>query len=176
VVPALAFPRSLIMTTVANLVDRISAEFAAVEEKKRKQQADFQQEYEARQKRLEAFAKALDEMRDIWRPRLEALARQFGERVKVTPKIEPSRREATFAFESPVAKIELRFSATTDRDVTKLILGYDLEILPVLLRFEGHAHKEFPLEAIDREAAAGWIDDRIVDFVKTYLRLHEGDY
>ena len=163
------------MTDVSTLIQRIGAEFSAVEEKRKKFQADSQQEYQERQKRLEGFGKALDELREVWRPRLEALAHSFGDRVQVTPKVEPSRREASFEFQSKLARIRLRFSATTDRDVTKVILAYDLSIIPVLTRFEPHAELEFPLGAVDREAAAQWIDDRIVDFVRTYLSLHENE-
>jgi hypothetical protein len=50
------------------------------------------------------------------------------------------------------------------------ILGYDQEIMPIFMRYEPHAELEFPLEAVD-QAAAQWIDDRIVDFVRTYLSL-----
>ncbi len=164
------------MATVDTLIERITAEFAAVEEKKRKRRVEHQQQQEARQKRLETFGKVLDDLRDVWRPRLEALAQQFGPRVKVSPHIEPSLRETTFAFESTVARIDLCFSATTDPDITKVVLGYDLHIIPVLMRFEGHSEIAFPLDGVDREAAARWIDDRIVEFVRTYLRLHEGDH
>ncbi len=31
-------------------------------------------------------------------------------------------------------------------------------------------------DAIDREAIANWVDDRLVDFVKTYLSLHENEW
>jgi YHS domain-containing protein len=77
--------------------------------------------------------------------------------------------------QSELARVRLKFSASTDRDVRKVVLGYDLEIIPVLLRFQPHAELEFPLEAADREAAGRWIDDRVVDFVRTYLSLGEND-
>jgi hypothetical protein len=32
------------------------------------------------------------------------------------------------------------------------------------------------LDAIDKVALGKWFDDRIVDFVKTYLSLHENQY
>jgi len=49
---------------------------------------------------------ALDDLREVWRHRLEALARQFGERVKLTPPIEPARRDATFGFNFPLARAQ----------------------------------------------------------------------
>jgi YHS domain-containing protein len=124
---------------------------------------------------LETFVSVLDQLRDVWRPRLEALSKQFGERVKVTPYLEPSRREATFEFQSTLACIRLRFTAKTERNVTRVILGSDLEIVPVLTRFEPHAELEIPLDKVDGQTVGNWIDDRIVAFVRTYLSLHEND-
>jgi YHS domain-containing protein len=66
-------------------------------------------------------------------------------------------------------------AACTDRDVQKLILTYDLEIIPVLMQFKSHDEVEFPLDAVDPEAVAKWIDDRIVDFVQTYFSLGENE-
>ena len=55
----------------------------------------------------------------------------------------------------------------------KLILNYDLEIIPVLMKFNPHSEVEFPLDAVDREAATKWLDDRIVEFVRTYFSISE---
>ena len=41
------------------------------------------EEFQGRQQRLEKFEQTLDQLREVWRPRLEALAKKFGERVKV---------------------------------------------------------------------------------------------
>jgi YHS domain-containing protein len=79
-------------------------------------------------------------------------------------------------FESELARIRLRLSATTDQDIRNLVLNYDLEILPTLMQFDGHAQGQWPIDAIDREAVGDWIDDRLVSFVKTYLSLHENEY
>jgi YHS domain-containing protein len=75
-----------------------------------------------------------------------------------------------------VARVVLRFRATTDQEITKLILVYDLEIVPVLMQFDSHAEFEQPLEKIDRDAMGRWIDERILSFVKTYVSLHEDQY
>jgi YHS domain-containing protein len=85
-------------------------------------------------------------------------------------------REATFEFDSSLAQILLRFTASTDEEVRKLVLDYRLEILPILMKFEPHQQFEQPLEAVDVEAVGRWIDDRIVDFVRTYLSLHQNEY
>jgi YHS domain-containing protein len=159
----------------SSLAGRIDAEFSAVEGKQKSFQTEQVQEYQERQKRLRKLAEVFEQLSGVWKPRLEVLVKKFGERVQVSPRLMPSTREATFEFRSKLARVTLKLSASTDRDVRKVVLGYDLDIIPVLLRFESHAETEFPLEAVDREAAARWIDDRIVDFVRTYLSLGEND-
>ena len=163
------------MPDINSLASRIDAEFSAVEQKVKKFQTEQAEQHKERQNRLDQLSKVFDQMRDIWRPRLELLVKKFGDRVKATPRIVPSTREAVFDFQSHSAKVRLKFSASTDRDIRKVILGYDLEIVPILIRYKPHDEVEFPLNAIDKEAAAKWIDDRIVDFVQTYFSMGENE-
>lgn len=164
------------MADLNALLNRIDAEFSAAEKQIKEFQTQQVKEYHGRQERLELFAKACDQLRETWRPRLEALAKKFGDKVDVKPSVTPTGREATFQFRSPLADISLRFSASTDYEVRKLVLDYNLHILPILMKFEPHVRAEFPLETPDANAVANWIDDRIVDFVKTYLSLHQNQY
>jgi YHS domain-containing protein len=163
------------MPDIHSLAGRIDAEFAAVEEKAKKFQAEQMEEHKQRGKRLQQLGKVFEELREGLRPRLELLVKKFGDRVETTPRIVPSTREVTFAFQSRLARVELKFSAFTDRDVKKVILSYDLQIIPVLMRFKSHDEIEFPLDAVDKEAAAKWMDDRIVDFVRTYFAMGENE-
>ncbi len=164
------------MADISKLLARIDGEFAVGEQKIKAFQAEQTQAYEDRQRRLKMFEQVCEQLRDIWRPRLEALAQRFGERVKVTPEICGEVRQATFKFDSNLAHIDLRFRASTDQDVRKLVLDYELQILPILMKFEPHKQAEFPLEAVDTAAVAQWLDDRIVDFVRTYLSLHQNEF
>ena len=164
------------MAEVDNLVKRIDAEFAALDQRIKQAQTEKVEEHQQRQNRLTAFEKLLAELPAIWQPRLEALTKKFGDKVKVSPTITSSGRAATFDFQSQLARIQLRLSAATDRDVRKLVLDYNLDILPILMQFDSHKQAEWPLEAIDRQAIGNWIDDRLVDFVRTYLALHQNDY
>lgn len=164
------------MSEVNQLLDRIEAEFAASEKKLSEFRSHELHDFQNRQSRLELFTKACELLRETWRPRLEALAAKFGDKVKVTPTVTPTSREATLKFESPLAAIVLRFTAATDFDVKNLVLDYDLHILPILMKFESHARTELPLDKVDANAVAKWIDDRIVDFVKTYLSLSQNEY
>lgn len=163
------------MTDISTLAGRIDAEFSAVEEKIKQRQAYQVEEHKGRQERLDQLGQVFDEMRAIWQPRLELLAKKFGDRVEVKPTVTPSKREADFEFQSKRGRVRLKFSASTDRDVRKVVLGYDLEIIPIFMKYEPHAELELPLEAVDQAAAAKWIDDRIVDFVRTYLSMGENE-
>jgi YHS domain-containing protein len=158
-----------------SLASRIDAEFSVVEEKIKKSQTQYLEEYKDREKRLGQLNNVFDQLRAVWKPPLELLVKKFGDRVQVTPKVTPSTREAAFEFQSKRGRVRLKFSASTDRDVRKAILGYDLEIIPVFMQYDRHAELEFPLEAVDQAAAAQWIDDRIVDFVRTYLSMGENE-
>jgi YHS domain-containing protein len=163
------------MTATSSLADRIDAEFTASAEKIKQFQDEQLHEHHERQHRLERFDQLLDELREPWQARLETLAQRFRDRVQVTPDMAPGRRHATFQFQSELARIRLRFSATTDLEVTRVVFSYDLEILPMLMQFNSHAELEFPLEAVDRGALIQWVDDRIVSFVHTYLSLNENE-
>lgn len=164
------------MGDVSKLKTRIDAEFSELDGKIKRAQSEAQQQHHERQDRLQAFEQRLDTLSDVWKPRLEALVERFGDRAKVTPHVMSSGREASFEFQSDLARIRLRFSATTDHDVRTLILNYDLEIVPVLMQFNAHQQAEWPLDAVDERAIGDWLDDRIIEFVQTYLSLHENEY
>jgi YHS domain-containing protein len=163
------------MSDIESLNQRIDAEFASHESRLESFREEQLREYEGRHERLERLEAIFRELRGVWAPRLEALAAKFGDKVKVTPRVTPSSRQGIFEFQSQLAKIELRFGATTDADVRHVILTYDLDILPILMRFESHSEIEFAIDSIDLAAAGKWMDDRILGFVKTYLSLHENE-
>jgi YHS domain-containing protein len=164
------------MSDVSALLGRIDAEFATVD----KNIKNFQQEqvaaHEAREKRSERFQQVCEQLKAVWKPRLEALAAKFGEKVQVKPTLSPALKSARFAFQSPLADIVLTLSVSADFDVRNVYFDYDLHLLPILMKYEPHQRLEFPLEEVDEQAVGRWLDDRIVDFVKTYLALHQNQY
>jgi len=164
------------MPSTGSLIDRIDAEFAALDERLKRNREERIREYRERQERFAALEPRIEQLREIWKPRLDALAERFGDRMRVTPKVEGSRREAAMSVKSDLAVIQLRFAVAPDSEARKLIFTYDLHIIPVFARFENHAAIEFPIDAVDEEALARWIDDRILSFVRIYLSLQENEY
>jgi hypothetical protein len=164
------------MGDLQSLMNRVDKEFTSSQEKLKKNQQEQVQAYQERQKRLEKLGKIFEQLREVWRPRLAVLSEKFGDKVQVKPNLVPTLREAKFEFQSELAKISLTFSASTDFNVTKIILSYDLRIVPTLMDFDSHSVLELPLEQVDLERAAQWVEDRIVSFVKTYQSLHENEF
>jgi len=164
------------MPVAEGLQARIEAEFSENERKVKQTQDSAVEDYEERQRRLKQFDQVCDQLRDVWRPRLELLADKFGEHVQVVPKISRESRKVLFSFDSKLARVELRFGVSTDGDVRNLVLDYNLDVLPILMDFERHAQQVYPLDAVDAEQVAQWIDDRIIDFVRTYLSISHNKY
>ncbi len=164
------------MPNVNELLKRIDAEFAGSQQKMKDFQTQQVEQHEQREQRLASFGALLDELSDVWRPRLEALRERFGDQVKTAPTITPTQRSVTFSFATELARVNMRLSASPDADARHAIFSYDLDIMPILMKFDSHSEIEFPLEAVDRNALAAWFDDQIVGFVRTYLSLHENQY
>lgn len=164
------------MSDVNNLLARIDTAFAQNEARIKSFQTEQVEAYHARQKRLEQFGQVCQRLQGVWGPKLQALVDRFRDKVQVTPNVSPTQREATLEFQSSLARIKLKFSASTDREARRLVLDYQLDLIPVLMQYKQHDHAEFPLEGIDDSAVGSWIDDRIVDFVETYLALNENEY
>ncbi|MBL9161652.1 MAG: hypothetical protein JNL18_02800 [Planctomycetaceae bacterium] len=164
------------MATVEELAVRIRGKLAEGEQQIKQFQSQKVEEHHARREREQQLEQWLDSLREVWRPRLEALSREFGDRLKVTPNVTPGRREALFEATSPLASIKLKFTASANADVTELVLTYDLDILPILMKFERHAEIAFPLDKVNESQLTEWIDDRIITFVQTYLEMHSNQY
>lgn len=163
------------METANSLIERIDAEFSAAEQRWDQLRVKQLEVYQVRQQRLECFERTVETLRELWEPRLEALAKRFGKNMDVLPIQERGRRAVSLEFGSNLARILLRFAVSPDADARKLVVTYDVEILPVLMKFESHRELELPLDAVDKAQLAQWLDDRVVDFVY-YLAMHENEY
>jgi hypothetical protein len=164
------------MSVCDTLKDRIDAEFSAADERIKQFKGAQVQAFQERVERRNQLGTLYEELREIWRPRLEALQQKFGERVNVKPNIEPGQRSATFDVQSELARIKLRFGVAPDADVRTVTFTYDLEVIPILMKFDSHDEIEFPLDRVDKAALGKWFEDRIVSFVKTYVAIHENQY
>lgn len=165
------------MADVSQLTSRIDAEFADVQTKIATFQKQAQEEYAAREKRYqEQFLPAVQRMPELLKPRLQVLVDRFQDKVQVQPVVTEQVRQATFKFNSPMARIELTFRVSHDAPVKNLVFDQTLEVLPILMQFDKHASLTVPLDNIDEAKITQWFDDRIVAFIKTFLAIHQNQY
>jgi YHS domain-containing protein len=163
------------MSSVSELEQRIDKAFSAVKDKAQQQMQERLQEFQSRQALLKDYEKAQAKIVEIAKPRLEALAKRAGERVKVTPSVSQTRRAATFEFKTNKALIVLTFSVAPDQQVKHAIVEYELKVVPVLWKFDKHGEFSTPIANVDTIGLTKWLDDRILAFVELFIQIHEGE-
>ena len=153
------------------LAERISSRL----ERHERELADKQEQLDSRMKELleqrERFAAAASQqIEKVILPRMEELNRRF-----TNGKIELLQNDAFFIAcefaHTPQFPATVRLSISLSPvNYAQFVARYNLSILPVLMEYEPHAEEAFPIEGSE-DALAGWVEDRILDFVDTYLRL-----
>lgn len=161
------------MSDATPLAQRIQAEFQARAERQKTVEQQRTQEAQDREKGLAAFGKICDDLKSVWGPRLEEFAKQFGDKIKMTPSVSPSQREAKVAFLTSMASMDLTFRVAPSSDWAKIVLDYDLLIVPIFFEYERNARLEMPFDKVDKDAVAKWLDDRLVSCVKAYLSMQD---
>lgn len=164
------------MADAASLSQRIKAEFDARAQRAKSAEQERARQSQSREARLATFTRVCDDLRAVWGPRLEEFAKQFGDAIKMTPTVQPSLRAAKVAFLSGPANMTLTLSASADPDDDKLVLNYDLLIIPMLFDYQRSARLEIPLSKVDRNAVGKWIDDQLVSCVKAYLSTQDNEH
>jgi YHS domain-containing protein len=70
----------------------------------------------------------------------------------------------------------LTLTASPNADVTRLVLDYELLVIPMLFEYQRHARLEMPLDAVDSDAVGAWLDDQLVSCVGTYLSMLDNEF
>ncbi len=157
-------------------LNRLSERIFSRLEQHKLDHADKQQQLDGRMKelleqreRLAAVAK--HKIETVILPRMEELARHFD-----NSKVEVLHVNADYNCICEFAHTP-RFPATVRLGIALLpgnndllTARYDLSIHPVLMEFNRNSEEDFPLDC-DDEVLADWSDDRILEFIDTYLLL-----
>jgi YHS domain-containing protein len=115
----------------------------------------------------------LNDLQGVAKARLDKLAEKCKFDAKPTDNADG--KTVLLMFQTPVARVRLRLSATHDEEVRNLVLAYDLEILPIYVKYNPHAELAIPLEKVDRAAVENWLDDRLIEFAQTYVTIQFTD-
>jgi YHS domain-containing protein len=132
------------------------------------------QEWQARHDRFTEVADRL--MQTVIRPRVERLKAHFPN--AVPPEEVNTRHTCVYQFAHTAqfpATATLELGVTRDGEARTLVMQHKLTILPMFFPFEGSDQLSMPLEMLDEDKIARWVDDKIVGFVETYLRLETAD-
>lgn len=157
-------------------VDRLAEKILSRFEQHRHDLDNKQQQLDSRMKemleqreRLAAIAKSRVET--VVLPRMEELARHFANaKVQVVNINTSSTCVAEFAHTPSYPAIVKLSISLLPGDKASLTAHYDLSILPELMTYSRNADEIFPLDG-DEDALAVWVEDRILDFINTYLCL-----
>jgi YHS domain-containing protein len=163
------------MTDVNTLIRRIDQELEVDVKRQKAAWADIARRNRERGPRLERYEEVAKHLIELLKPRLAAFVDRFEAVVKTEPAVREHTRAMTLTFAATVAKVTLTFEVFPDEDVSHIRLECAQEIIPVLVPYDKQAVLEFPLDAVQDEAAVQWFDERIVAFVKAYLAVVRQD-
>jgi YHS domain-containing protein len=162
------------MADLSSLLKRIDAEVAGAKQQVQAVMKDAEKAFEQRKIGFEKFLQQVGRVRELAKPRLEALATHF--KFDAKPKQSEHEPGVELCFNAELATVNLKLTASHDTDVKNLYVDYDLRILPIYIKFEPHARFEAPIDALDEAKFEQWLDDRLVDFAKTYLEIQTNSY
>ena len=158
------------------LTERLAAEFDQHTARLKTEEETRAKESAEHADRLAKFEQACEELRSVWKPRIEEFAGYFGDKISVEPSVSPGHREAKAVFMTELANITLTLTVSLDADFKNIVLDYDLLIIPIYFQYERHSRMETPLDAVDSGAVGQWLDDRLVACVQAYLSIQENEY
>jgi YHS domain-containing protein len=133
--------------------------------------AERMHEMDERHRRYEAIADRF--VRDVIRPRMEILVRQF-DNAELAPVDTLNRHTCVATFKKTPrfpANTKLELSVSRDGQWENVWLLYKLSILPVFFQFNGQDQTILPLDRVTDDQVAGWADEKITSFLDAYLRL-----
>jgi len=166
------------MSDLQSLEQQIQQRLKSVEEKDRSQQLQLQTNMAEVEKRHARFEQLADEwIAAIIESRMQKLAGCF-DNAEFLERNEAGKHSCVCRFDHSArypASVKLTISVAHDAEIENLLLVYDLEILPIFFQFEGHDQTAFSLDDPNQQQIADWVDEKILAFVDTYLRLEQTD-
>jgi YHS domain-containing protein len=174
-------------SSVDGLVKRLSAEVASAAERIRELQTEAGKEFLGQEKRSMLFVSLADRIQAILQLRLDAFMDvDVFKDIKQSVSLEKqgadgrgfhgrtTRLMVPFSDGCP-ATVELSFHVGHDGAVENAFLDYKLDILPIFIKFDSHDQLVIPIANPNEAAIATWIDDKLVDFTRTYFKLYFTD-
>jgi YHS domain-containing protein len=132
----------------------------------------YMADYGARRQQFEELAKRLNQT--IIRPRLAMVGSYFAN-AHAQKEEPPTCSSWWFAFcQRFPAVAHLEFAVEHDVRVEKLIIHTQTHIMPAFVRFNQQDNLRLPLDDVSDEQVAQWAEERLLEFLDTYLRIDGG--
>ena len=172
------------MSSVDQLVQRLSAEVAAATERVHVLQTEAAKVFLGQEQRFTLFIALTERIHAILQPRIEAFTKvdvfkDIKQNVSLELRGPEGRgfhgRTTTLSVPSSDAcsgKVELSFRLGHDGPIENAIMDYRLEILPIFIKFDKHDQLVIPIDNPSEDSIAAWIDDKLIEFTRTYFELY----
>jgi YHS domain-containing protein len=162
------------MSDINLLEQRVKERLAAADERRQLRQSHLQQQMDELGRRHQQFTAVANHlMQEIICPRMQKLAEHF-DNAQLAEGGQPQNHHCVCCLQHTdrfpaTARLELAVSHDADYQTVQVL--YHLEILPVFFSFKANDQMAFPRGAVNEEQVAAWVDDRLVEFVDSYLQL-----
>jgi YHS domain-containing protein len=160
-------------TTRTPLESRIDRELTEAEARITAIRTRAGRDFRELQRRREEFRKVAGQVLERGGYPLQKLADRF-ENAELTRSEDHGGRHVLVRFKHTPrfpATAELRVDIAHDEEIRKVLVFCDVKILPVFLDFDRGGSISFDLHALDEGKLLAWLEDRIVAFVRDYLRI-----
>ncbi len=169
------------------LVERLSAEVTGARERIQSLQTEAAEAFAGQEQRFMQFVAVADRIHAILLPRLEVFTKvEVFKDIKQFVSVEGQGLDGrgfhgrTTTLSIPLsdacpAKVQLSFRLGHDGAVENAIMDYRLEILPIVFKFDSHDQLSIPVNAPDADAISRWIEDKLVEFTRTFFELQFHD-
>lgn len=134
--------------------------------------ARYMSEVGARREKFEQVAERL--IKHFIQPRLELLASRFPNASLAKDQL-PGRVVCWFGYcERFPASTKVVFTVEHDVRIERLAVCYEASMVPVFVKLMERDKVTSPLEQIHEDEVAGWVEERLLDFLDCYLRIDRG--
>ena len=179
--------KNTITSSVDHLVRRLSDEAAAASERVHELQTEAAKAFADHEQRFIRFVALAERIQAILRPRIEAFAeldvfKDIGQSVSLELRGPEDRgfhgrttRISVPPSDACSGKVELSFRVGHDGPIENAIVDFRVEIVPIFIKFKSHDELVVPIDCPDEDAVAAWIDDKLVEFTRTYFEMYFTD-
>lgn len=125
--------------------------------------------------RRERFEQTSSQLCDtVVQPRLETLGGYFAN-ASLTKRKSAAHYSCYFGYcERFPASTTVTFAIEHDATYEKLVVRYEVRMMPLFIKLDEHDKLTLPLDDISEDVVATWVEQRLLEFLDSYLRIDRG--